>query len=181
MRYELAGALEYVLDLLLNYPQGLSMLLGAIPLPSAMDIVLTFPARAPENLGIRNKYLRPIPEQERIVEAADRIDNIIGESGGWEHITRTIRDWAAKNNEDWSLMVDYIRHVRRSGYRWIGGAKLRRIAEVYGNSERTVRRKRRLFARELAEYILLSPIESLPAKSIKAVDSEEGRPADCRS
>jgi beta-galactosidase GanA len=156
IRYDLISELERVINLILAYPQGLSVLLGTVPPPSAMDIVLAFPSRSCDNLGIRAASLT---EQERIVEAADRIENIISMAGGWEHITRTIYDWRKSNSADWSLVVDHIRHVKHSGHRWLGGAKLNKIAESYKCSERTASKKRRLFAGVLAEYILSSPIE----------------------
>jgi hypothetical protein len=149
--------LEYVIKLILLYPQGLSILLGQIAPPESLALVQAFPGRVFDNFGIRGRIQS---QEERIIEAADRIDDIIRRAGGWGHIVASIQIWRQENPTDWSLMAAHISWVRR-GQRWIGRAKLRKLAENYECSEHTITRKRRLFPGVLADYILHRTILSV--------------------
>jgi hypothetical protein len=145
--FELIAGLERIINLMLLYPQGMSILLGLVPAPLSVEIVQAFPPKQFDHMGIKGMF---IPDAERVVLDADRIDAIIKASGGWEHITRTIRQWKNENPADWALVADHIS---------LHGSKLQRIADKYGISAQTVKRKRKAFAGILADYILFSPIE----------------------
>ncbi|MDR0615922.1 MAG: hypothetical protein LBG29_03850 [Synergistaceae bacterium] len=142
--------LERVIRLILRYPQGLSILLGAVPPPASMDIVDAFPGRAFDSLGIRGGRR---PQAERRVEAADRIDDTIRKAGGWGHIVSAVCQWKKENPDDWSMMAAHISWFGH-GQRWISRAKLSKLAAGYGCSERTISRKRNAFPGVIADYIL---------------------------
>jgi hypothetical protein len=156
--FELIAGLERIISLMLLYPRGMSILLGLVPAPPSVEIVRAFPPKQFDHMGIKGKF---IPEAERIVLDADIIDAIIEASGGWEHITRTIRQWKNENPEDWALVADHI------SFR---GSKLQRIADKYGISTQTVKRKRKAFAGVLADYVLYSPIERVHSDGTFALE-----------
>jgi post-segregation antitoxin (ccd killing protein) len=137
--------LERLIRLIIAYPHGYAILLGACAPPSSGDIVRAFPMRSCDNLGIRGEA---IPEAERMAMAESRIDEIIREAGGWEIITKSTRQWRDENREDWAIVT---------GYRRKKGA-LKRSAERFAYSRSTICRKRRLFPGQLADFVLFCPI-----------------------
>lgn len=153
--YDLIDELERVINLILAYPRGLSILLGTVEAPTSGEIVRAFPPRQIDNMGIRGNA---IPEAERNAMAASRIDEIIKEAGGWEHITSAISDWSQEHEDEWRLMVDHISGVRKNR-RWISGSALERLAYKYQTTKERICKMRRHFAGMLADYILFKPIE----------------------
>jgi hypothetical protein len=160
--WDIKRGLRAVIELLARtHPAGLRVLLGEYEPPSAEEIRDMLGAtRGGVGADIRVDGGKRLPEAVRLLETAEIFNRFVDAAGGWGHITRMAREWAGKNSGDWALMVDHARDIRHTGHRWLGGAKLRRIADAYGCSGRTVTKKRRLFAAELAEYILLSPMEA---------------------
>jgi hypothetical protein len=155
--YSLIAELERVIKLILTYPQGLSILLGYVSPPSSIEIVEMFPGRVFDNLGIRGGRR---PQAELRLEAADRIDDIIRRAGGWAHIIRSVRNWKAENPEDWSMMATHISWFGHA-QRWISRTKLKRLADGYGCSETTIKRKRHAFPGILADYILFHEMSEI--------------------
>jgi hypothetical protein len=151
---DLLDGLERVIRLILGYPQGLSVLLGHVEPPSALELLSVFPPKAYDRLGIR---CAARPYEERVVEMSAWIDEVIGRSGGWEHIAQCVRDWKRMHPGDWDMMADHVRAVRPRR-KWQGKSALRAIADAYRVDIRTVIRKYRAFPGILAEFILYSPI-----------------------
>ncbi|MDR1514833.1 MAG: hypothetical protein LBS45_03995 [Synergistaceae bacterium] len=148
--YKLLDDLERVIRLILLYPQGLSILLGYVSPPSSLELLSAFPPKAFDSLGI---HCSQRPYEERITEMSAWIDDVIRQSGGWEHICQSVRDWKRMHLGDWDMMADHIRAVRPR-QRWLNRTALQQLADVYRVDCRTIQRKRRAFPGILAEFIL---------------------------
>lgn len=152
--WDLIDELERVIRLILEYPQGLSILLGSAEVPKSSAIVQAFPPAHFDNLGIRGQFTA---EAERITMAASRIDEIIKAAGGWQHITECVQDWKKGHGSDWSMVAMHISYIR-SNKRSLDGPTLERIADMFGVSKKRVCKARKNFAGTLADFILFRPI-----------------------
>jgi hypothetical protein len=153
--HQLIDDLERVLKLILAYPQGLSILLGRVSPPLSLSLLSAFPARTYDSMGIHSSQR---PYEERLTEMSAWVDGVIEQAGGWEHITRCVRLWRNEHRDTWNMVAEHMRNVApRSGF--AEARALRQIADKYGVSERTVSRRRRLFARLLAGSVLDIPLE----------------------
>jgi hypothetical protein len=140
---------------MLLYPQGLSILLGHVSPPSALELLAAFPPKTYDSMGIHSSQR---PYEERVTELSCRVDETIRKAGGWGHITQSVRDWKRMHPGDWDMMADHIRAVRPSK-RLAGKPALSVIADRYGVAVRTVVRKRRAFPGELADFVLFGCIQ----------------------
>jgi hypothetical protein len=146
----LAADLERVIRLILLYPRGLSILLGAAPPPSALELISAFPARTYDSMGIHSSQR---PYEEQVTELSCWMDETVRQAGGWGHIVSAVSQWRDENSEDWNLMAAHISWFG-PGRKWANRAKLKKLAAGYRCSERTITRKRKHFPGVLADYIL---------------------------
>ena len=153
--YDLVSELEHVINLILAYPQGLSILLGKVDAPESSAIVLAFPPASYDNLGIRGQF---VPEAERVAVESDRLDKIIKQAGGWSHITGSVQKWRERHRTDWSMMAMHISYVR-SKKRSLDGPTLEKIANMYDTTKERVCRARKNFAWTIADFVLYAPID----------------------
>jgi hypothetical protein len=149
----LLNGLERVIRLILLYPRGLSILLGAAPPPSALELISAFPARTYDSMGIHSSQR---PYEEQVTELSCWMDETVRQAGGWGHITQSVRDWKRMHPGDWDMIADHIRAVRPR-QRWLNKTALQQIADLYRVDARTIQRKRRVFPAILADFILFGP------------------------
>jgi hypothetical protein len=149
----LSNALERVICLILLYPRGLSILLGAAPPPSALELILYFPPKSFDSLGI---HCSQRPYEERVTEAAGWADEVIALAGGWVHITRCTLMWRAEHLDTWNMVAEHIRNVRPR-QRWLEGSALAIVARKYCVSPRYVTRRRNALPGLLADCVLHTP------------------------
>jgi len=179
-RYRLAEKLTSIIRLLVDYPQGLSILLGGAPPLSCDEINEMFETIRPPcepTLDQAGCFLRVDGgadhiEADMMIDSADSFNRVIGCSGGWAHINAVTRGWKAHYPLRWGILVDYVVWAGRGASR-IDGSQVKKVAGKFHVSHTTVVQTAQEFPRRIATAILTSPngekYELIPAENIKAV------------
>lgn len=156
--HKLARFLDWILT---HNEAGLNILLGNLPPLSALDIYemkcLGYgPANA--DLGVRITGGCPVNPVDAAIETADREERIVREAGGWEAITRAVRQYRAEQPKNWRFFAEHSLYVRPGGaiHDGDGGmsAELRR--KFGGISPRTMRRRRNRILRSIANRVYMT-------------------------
>ena len=156
--YRLFEQLDAIIQMLMDYPKGLSMLLGRVPPPTTEEInemILLFtPVSSP--LGVRVEGGVRLPQAERLIYTEQAFSAVIAEVGGWSHINEVARGYIKVYPNAWNIVTDHIRWVKTKITR-VDGLSLKKVAEANGCSVETVRNTINSFPQELAQAILASP------------------------
>ena len=162
--YGLIKQLAAVVKYLMDYPQGLSMLLGRVPPPSCEDIEAMIETARPVSEQTLDKAGNPmrvdggapeVSEADRLLDSEDRWNRIIERAGGWEHIYAVTRDWTRCYPSSWAVIVDHVRTARSR----VDFVTVEAIAKRHGVSHDWVCKTVQEFPHRLATYILNTPIE----------------------
>lgn len=162
--YGLIEQLTAVVKYLMDYPQGLSMLLGRVPPPSCEDIeamIETARRAAEKTLDKAGNPMRvdggapEVSEADRLLDSEDRWNRIIERAGGWEHIYEVVRDWKKCYPARWAFIADCIRTERSR----VDGVCFDSIIQRHGVGRDWAYRTIQEFPQRLATYILATPIE----------------------
>lgn len=162
--YGLIEQLTAVVKFLMDYPQGLSMLLGRVPPPSCEDIEAMIETARPaseQTLDLAGNPLRVDGggtasfEADRRIDGEERWNRIIERAGGWEHIYTVTRDWTRCYPSSWAVIVDHVRTARSR----VDFVTMEAIAKRHGVSHDWVCKTVQEFPQRLATYILNTPID----------------------
>jgi hypothetical protein len=145
----------------MDYPQGLSILLGTVPPPTIeeisemLDMVRqpTEPTLDPAGNFLRVDGGSDFIEADAMLDNADRFNRVVERSGGWEKINEVMRGWVELYPSRWTILVDYVVWVRnRAGN--LDGSILYKIAAKHSVSHDTVSRIGQTFPQMLATAIM---------------------------
>ena len=157
--YRLSEQLASIIRMLMQYPRGLSILLGREAPPSTSkeinDMIVSF-TPAPEPIG-RVDGGQSIPLAERLIYTEETFRRVISECGGWKHIAGVVCGWMRMYPNNWAIIKDHVAWVEAASSR-IDGSILDKLAKYHGCSTDTINRMVNKFPIELAEAILRSPI-----------------------
>lgn len=157
---QLAAVVKYLMD----YPQGLSVLLGTVPPPSCEAIAEMLESARPVSepiLDPKGNLMRVDGGEAVVAEADWRIDSeerwnlIIERAGGWEHIYAVMRDWKKCYPARWKFIMDYIRTERSR----VDGVSFDSLIQRHGVGRDWAYKVIQEFPQRLATYILNTPIE----------------------
>ena len=161
--YGLIEQLTSVIRLIMDYPQGLSILMGTVPPPSGADICGLLETVRPPSGPVLDRHgfpLRPgggpdfVPEADRMIDSAERFNRIIARAGGWGHINYVVRDWAKIYLKAWGVVVDHVRWAKSR----IDSVTVGTLADAHELSRNTVYRIIQNFPQELATAVINTPI-----------------------
>lgn len=162
--YGLIEQLTAIIKYLMDYPQGLSMLLGIVPPPSCEDIeaMLGTARRASEpTLDPAGNPLRVDGggaasfEADRRIDGEERWNRIIERAGGWKHIYYVTRDWKKCYPARWAFIMDCVRTERSR----VDGVTFEALIKRHGMGRDWAYRAIQEFPQRLAAYILNTPVE----------------------
>ena len=153
LQQELSGIIDKLID---RHPQGLRILVGEAPPPVSKEIYAMYSMYSPDDPGIRIQGGDMKPQAEAYTQCVLHFEKVIEESGGWDHITATAREWRTCFRSTWDIVQDHIRFVSLD-FSKIDQSQLEHIANKYHVSKDTVWRRRRDFPILLAECILKAP------------------------
>ena len=155
--------LASIIKLLMDYPGGLSMLLGITPPPSCAAIEEMFESvryNPEQTLGLDGFPMRVsggnvIKEFDGDIRInnEERFNSVIASCGGWEHVNNVMREWVERYPRAWSVIID---HLCWSKSR-VDNMNLDAIAEKNQLSRNSVNRILNDFPQELATAILKVP------------------------
>lgn len=157
--------LTCVIRLMLEYPQGLSMLIGTVDGPACEDIaemietirepreMLTDPAGRPLSVAGGKRALPP----DCMIDNEERFNRIVRRVGGWGHVHAVTRDWRRQYPVSWAVIIDYARWSPEKSR--IDNVTLDDIADRHKMSRATFYRIIRRFPQELATAIMNTPID----------------------
>jgi hypothetical protein len=156
--YRLFEQLAAIIQMLMAYPKGLSILLGRVAPPTSEQIIEMILAFSPASadLGVRVDGGLNTPLAERLIYTEQTFFMIIADIGGWKHINDVTREYMALFPNTWAIIMDHTRWVRTKTTR-IDGSSLKKVADAHGCSIETVRHHINSFPCELARAILASP------------------------
>jgi hypothetical protein len=157
--YKLCEQLAAIIQMLISYPNGLSMLLGRVSPPDSEQInemILSF-SPAGNDLSVRVDGGVSIPQAERLVYTEEAFCAVIAVCGGWDHIIEAARAFMKVFPNTWAIIMDHTRWVRTKITR-MDSSSLKKVADMHGCSVDTVRNVINAFPRELAEAILATPM-----------------------
>jgi hypothetical protein len=101
---------------LCGHAQGLEIMLGTVPFPDAEELALmvaTLDIQTDdlETLGTRIQKSVIAKEEQRIIESAEVIENIVKRAGGIKRFVAVFKRYERANSEKWRVLVDWYRHV----------------------------------------------------------------------
>jgi hypothetical protein len=157
--YRLYEQLKAIIEMLVAYPKGLSILLGRVSPPTTEQInemILMFEPAGPE-IGVRVEGGKMIPKAERLIYTEQAFSAVIAETGGWPHINEVARGFMKAFPNTWHIVSSHTRWVKTKITR-MDGSTMRKVAEINGCSIEGVRNTINSFPLELAKSILNSPL-----------------------
>lgn len=152
--YTLLKMLSGVISLLMDYPQGLRILLGQVPAPDAGELYGIWRTVGGAADNTRVKTSRTAYEADIAISKAESFDEIIKNAGGWGHITAVTKQYKERYAVTWEIVA---MAVSLPGSR-VDGATYEDIAEYCGVSRPTVTKALGRFSTELATAILNMPV-----------------------
>lgn len=161
--YGLIEQLTAVIKYLMDYPQGLSMLLGRVPPPSCEDIeamIETARRAAEQTLDKAGDPMRvdggapEVSEADRLLDSEDRWNRIIERAGGWEHIYEVVEGWRTRYPTLWKTIIEYKRYSKSR----FDDISYRTIADELGINRDVVKKTIKDFPQRLATAILYTPV-----------------------
>jgi hypothetical protein len=153
--------LTSAIRLVTEYPQGLSMLLGAVPPPGCDEICEMLesvrrpcgPTLDPAGLPLRVDGGRAFVEADARLDGAAVFDRVIGRAGGWKKINTVTQGWAGNYPKHWRIVADHAAWIHSSPGR-LDGRVLQKIAVKNRVCESAVSRTVNLFPQRLATAVL---------------------------
>jgi len=152
----LISKLADLIDLILRRePNGLAILLGTVPSPSAEDLYQLVQEPQPD-LGVRVQGGKGTPTAEAIIFSAERLESIINEIGGWSRINRALRTYRDKYPLGWDLLEEHALFVKQGGLFHDGqGGMMAQIAKKHGGvTVRTLRNRRNTILTIIARFVI---------------------------
>lgn len=154
--YALLRALKEVIRLLLDYPQGLSVLIGSVDPPDAVELYSIWQMLRSSNDNTRVKTSRGAQAADIMIDKAESFNIVVNNSGGWEHINAITQEYRKRYATTWQIIT---RAVSLPASR-IDGATYDEIAENSGVSRGTVLKVIGRFPYDLAAAILNTPLDT---------------------
>nr|DAY45217.1 MAG TPA: helix-turn-helix domain protein [Caudoviricetes sp.] len=168
----LQDQLAEIIDMLLNcYPMGLRVLTGEASPPAQEDIHLMYQAaRVGEDPGIPmgNPGTPPPHHMDQVLVDEQNFNKVIERSGGWKHITSTVREWSEYRPKTWAVIEAHVTWVSKGGFSRLDEPQLEQIAERHGLAPETVQRYRR----EFPDYIAIAVLRSRPKFELAGPDGK---------
>ncbi|GHV50355.1 hypothetical protein FACS1894216_02400 [Synergistales bacterium] len=159
--YALSEQLAAVIQMLMDYENGLSMLLGRVAPPDSaqiQDMINSF--NPPGELGVRVDGGQSTPLAERLIYTEETFNSVIARCGGWGHINKELNNWIKVRPNEWAIIRDHVRWVRIQSSR-LSGSMLEKIARIHSCSTDTVSRLVSRFPRDIAYSITRSPADGV--------------------
>lgn len=153
---KLINKLANFIDLILRRePNGLAILLGTLPPPSAEDLYQLGQGSQPD-LGVRVQGGKGTTAAEAIILSAERFEFIIEEIGGWDRINRALRTYRDKYPSGWNLLEEHALFVKQGGLFHDGqGGMMAMIAKKHGDvTARTIRNRRNTILTIIARFVI---------------------------
>lgn len=153
---KLINKLADFIDLILRRePNGLAILLGTLPPPSAEDLYQLGQGSQPD-LGVRVQGGKGTTAAEAIILSAERFESIIEEIGGWDRINRALRTYRDKYPSGWNLLEEHALFVKQGGLFHDGqGGMMAMIAKKHGDvTARTIRNRRNTILTIIARFVI---------------------------
>ena len=146
-----SGLIELII---MCHPQGFSLLLGEIELPTSREI------HEMMNVGrskLPEDFRPPMPnletEAERIVYDREYFDESVKIAGGWPHIHLVANEYRKSDSRMWNVVTDHVKFVGNAVSRY--ESKLGYVSVRYGLSPNTVIKYRREFSDKFARMLLM--------------------------
>ena len=155
--YEVIQRLAAIIKLLADYPQGLSMLTGSVPPPSAKDINIIIESIRPTAEPTRTSGGTNEPEADRLLDTEELFNSVIERVGGWRHINESVCEWKKVYPKAWRVVTDNVRFSRSR----VDGVNYDFIARRNHLCRDTVYRIINNFPQELAVAIMNTPIDGV--------------------
>jgi hypothetical protein len=157
----LVEQLTSAIRLVTEYPQGLSMLLGAVPPPGCDEICEMLesvrrpcgPTLDPAGRPVRVGGGRDLAEADARLDSAGMFDRVIERAGGWKKINTVTRGWAGNYPKYWRIVADHAAWMHSSPGR-LDGRVLKKIADRNMVCESVVSKTVSLFPQRLATAVL---------------------------
>ena len=152
----LISKLADFIDLMLRRePNGLAILLGTVPPPSAEELYQLGQGSQPD-YGVRIQGGKGTPTAEAIIFGAERFEFLIEEIGGWEKINRALRIYRDKYPVGWNLLEEHALFVKQGGLFHDGqGGMMAVIAKKHGDvTARTIRNRRNTILTIIARFVI---------------------------
>ena len=165
---QLAGIIDMLLT---SHPMGLRVLTGEAPPPTQEDIHLMYQAgRVGEDPGVRvgNPGTPPSHRMDQVLVDEQNFNKIVERSGGWGHITSTVREWSEYKPKTWAVIEAHVTWVSKGGFSRLDEPQLIQIAEKHGLAPETVQRYRR----EFPDYIAIAVLRSRPKFELAGPDGK---------
>ena len=160
------GLLAELIDLLAaGHPAGIRVLLGEATPPSSVDLAELLDDGAP-GLGTRVDGGTSTPYAEICLMKAEPYLQAVESAGGWDHLSARCREYAEACPREWGIFLEHVKWVKPGGTSHIGGSRVDRIADRFGVSGITVRRKRAEVPEEIARLVVVYPPESEPLRLV---------------
>lgn len=139
-----------------NFDDGLAILLGRTPPPSAVDIYER-KCGAQADYGVRIAGGEDIPKPQIVLESVQ--EDIVYKLGGWDNITRGFCYYRELYPETWMLFEMSCLFVRPGGMLrdGKGGASAMIGKRFDGITAKTQRRRRDAFIRTIALFLITRP------------------------
>ena len=155
--HEVTQQLAAIIKLLTDYPQGLSMLTGSVPPPSARDINIIIESVRPASEPVHTSGGTSELEADRLLDTEDAFNRIIERVGGWGHINESVREWIKVYPKAWRVVADNVRFAKSR----VDGVNYDFIARRNHLCRDTVYRIINNFPQELAIAIMNTPIDGI--------------------
>lgn len=146
-----------------NFDDGFAVLLGSAVPPSSVQIgEMIYRGASPlsraERLGVRVDGGERVPHAQILLE--NEYEAIVSMLGGWDFLSRAVRDFREKFPESWELFEMYALYVRRGGAVHDGSGGFYERLNQRGNNYadvRTHRRRMNKLIKTIALYIITRP------------------------
>ena len=146
-----SGLIELII---MCHPQGFSLLLGEIELPTSREIhemMNVGRSKLPEDFRPTMPNLET--EAERIVYDREYFDESVKIAGGWPHIHLVANEYRKSDSRMWNVVTDHVKFVGNAVSRY--ESKLGYVSVRYGLSPNTVIKYRREFSDKFARMLLM--------------------------
>ena len=146
-----SGLIELII---MCHPQGFSLLLGEIELPTSREIhemMNVGRSKLPEDFRPTMPNLET--EAERIVYDREYFDESVKIAGGWPHIHLVANEYRKSDTRMWNVVTDHVKFVGNAVSRY--ESKLGYVSVRYGLSPNTVIKYRREFSDKFARMLLM--------------------------
>lgn len=155
---EIIWLIELFLD---RHSGGLHILVGAAPLPNSTELEAMMRNSVSYDIGIRVQGGESLAEEQRVVEAVERVYRALALAGGIERINAVFREFKKAAPSDFALLRDHTAMVKPGRPFRLQGRGARILADRWHMHPDTLRKARNFIVARLAQRLAYRDEEGL--------------------